>query len=199
MRRLHLEDREFVALKAVAFFDPMAKDIEEPAKLEIEKIRQQIMLAFEYQVTNKVNNQQLISLNNRLANLLLLLPPLMAIGRDLVEEAQLAKLFGLANVDELMAELLLPEDAETRSYSRLRTSVTSSIVQSNVTSPNPPATSPQILQIPGIVTAATANNSSSILSIPTYSSTSSFMLQIGCCSTLPLQQQQNSFGNLQNK
>jgi len=72
----------------------VAKDIEEPAKLEIEKIRQQIMLAFEYQVTNKVNNQQLISLNNRLANLLLLLPPLMAIGRDLVEEAQLAKLFG---------------------------------------------------------------------------------------------------------
>uniref|UniRef100_A0A914LIZ4 Uncharacterized protein n=1 Tax=Meloidogyne incognita TaxID=6306 RepID=A0A914LIZ4_MELIC len=199
MRRLHLEDREFVALKAVAFFDPMAKDIEEPAKLEIEKIRQQIMLAFEYQVTNKVNNQQLISLNNRLANLLLLLPPLMAIGRDLVEEAQLAKLFGLANVDELMAELLLPEDAETRSYSRLRTSVTSSIVQSNVTSPNPPATSPQILQIPGIVTAATANNSQSLLSIPTYSSTSSLMLQIGCCSTLPLQQQQNSFGNLQNK
>ncbi|CAK5090170.1 unnamed protein product [Meloidogyne enterolobii] len=199
MRRLHLEDREFVALKAVAFFDPMAKDIEEPAKLEIEKIRQQIMLAFEYQVTNKVNNQQLISLNNRLANLLLLLPPLMAIGRDLVEEAQLAKLFGLANVDELMAELLLPEDAETRSYSRLRTSVTSSIVQSNVTSPNPPATSPQILQIPGIVTAATSNNSQSLLSIPTYSSTSSLMLQIGCCSTLPLQQQQNSFGNLQNR
>jgi hypothetical protein len=48
----------------------------------------------------------------------------------------------LANVDELMAELLLPEDAETRSYSRLRTSVTSSIVQSNVTSPTPPTTSP---------------------------------------------------------
>ena len=61
----------------------------------------------------------------------------------------------MANVDELMAELLLPEDAETRSYSRLRTSVTSSIVQSNVTSPNPPATSPQILQINGFVTAAT--------------------------------------------
>lgn len=30
----------------------------------------------------------------RLANLLLLLPPIMAIARDLVEEAQLAKLFG---------------------------------------------------------------------------------------------------------
>lgn len=191
MRRLHLEDREFVALKAVAFFDPMAKDIEEPAKLEIEKIRQQIMSAFEYQVT-LINNQYISLPNNRLANLLLLLPPLMAIGRDLVEEAQLAKLFGLANVDELMAELLLPEDAETRSYSRLRTSVTSSIVQSNVTSPNPPATSPQILQISG-----SATNSQSLLAIPTpiYSSTSSLMLQIGCCSTLP--QQQNSFGNLQ--
>jgi hypothetical protein len=69
---------------------------------------------------------------------------------------------GLANVDELMVELLLPEDAETRSYSRLRTSVTSSIVQSNVTSPNPPATSSQILQIPGIVTATTLTNSQSV-------------------------------------
>jgi hypothetical protein len=53
---------------------------------------------------------------------------------------------GLANVDELMAELLLPEDAETRSYSRLRTTVTSSIVQSNVTSPTPPSTSPHCQQ-----------------------------------------------------
>ncbi|KAF7633951.1 hypothetical protein Mgra_00006690 [Meloidogyne graminicola] len=197
MSRLHIEDKEFVALKAIAFFDPMAKDIEELAKIEVEKIRQQIMTSFEYQVTE--TSKKHLQLPNRLGNLLLLLPPLMAIGRDLVEEAQLAKLFGLANVDELMAELLLPEDAETRSYSRLKTNVTSSIVQSNITSPTPPATSPQILQISGITTL-----NQSFLAIPTpiYSSTSSspLMLQIGCCTTnnslLSQQQTSSSFGQL---
>jgi len=59
----------------------------------------------------------------------------MAIARDLVEEAQLAKLFGLANVDELMAELLLPEDAENHTYSHLKTTVTS------MTGPHIPAPS----------------------------------------------------------
>lgn len=111
---------------------------------EVEETRQRILAAFEHQVTSSEHKKGEMPL--RLANLLLLLPPLMAIGRDLVEEAQLAKLFGLANVDELMAELLLPEDAETRSYSRLRTTVTSSIVQSNVTSPTPPTTSPHCQQ-----------------------------------------------------
>ncbi|KAI3420276.1 hypothetical protein GPALN_003590 [Globodera pallida] len=139
MRRLRLEEREFAALKAVAFFDPMAKGVEESSVAAVEEMRHRILAAFEHQVQRVSEHRAKMPL--RLANLLLLLPPLMAIARDLVEEAQLAKLFGLANVDELMAELLLPEDAETRSYSRLRTSVTSSIVQSNVTSPTPPSTS----------------------------------------------------------
>lgn len=102
MRRLHLDEKEYVALKAVAFFDPskiilintcknsVANGVEESA-LEIEKTRKQVLDAFEYHVT-QVSPYREIPL--RLANLLLLLPPIMAIARDLVEEAQLAKLFG---------------------------------------------------------------------------------------------------------
>jgi len=128
MRQLHLEEREYVALKAVAFFDPLAKDVEE-SSTEIERARQQVLSAFEYHVTEVSDHR---AMPHRLANLLLLLPPLMAISRDLVEEAQLAKLFGLANVDELMAELLLPEDAANNTYSHLKSSVTApSITLSN--------------------------------------------------------------------
>jgi hypothetical protein len=61
--------------------------------------------------------------------LLLLLPQIVSISRDLIEEAQLAKIFGLANVDELMAELLLPSP---NTYSHLKSSVTTpSITLSN--------------------------------------------------------------------
>lgn len=48
----------------------------------------------------------------RFANLLLLLPPMLAISRDLVEDVQLAKLFGLASIDNLMLELMLPNEGK---------------------------------------------------------------------------------------
>lgn len=64
----------------------------EESALDIERTREQVLDAFEYHVT-RVSPHRDMPL--RLANLLLLLPPIMAIARDLVEEAQLAKLFGL--------------------------------------------------------------------------------------------------------
>lgn len=76
-----------------------------------------MLSAFEHHVT-KVSPYG--HLPFRLANLLLLLPPIMSIARDLAEEAQLAKLFGLANIDTLMAELMLPENAENNSYQHLK-------------------------------------------------------------------------------
>jgi hypothetical protein len=66
--------------------------MEPSAMAEVEETRQRILAAFEHQVTSSEHKKGEMPL--RLANLLLLLPPLMAIGRDLVEEAQLAKLFG---------------------------------------------------------------------------------------------------------
>jgi len=127
MRRLNLEEKEYVALKAVAFFDPLAKDVEDSAS-EIEGTRQQILNAFEFYVTKISENREM---PHRLANLLLLLPQIVSGARDLIEEAQLAKIFGLANVDELMAELLLPSPY---SYGNLKSSVTApSVTLSNST------------------------------------------------------------------
>lgn len=72
----------------------VAKGVEESA-LEIQKTREEVLDAFEYHVT-RVSPHRDMPL--RLSNLLLLLPPIMAIARDLVEEAQLAKLFGRVGV-----------------------------------------------------------------------------------------------------
>ncbi|KIH51441.1 hypothetical protein ANCDUO_18474 [Ancylostoma duodenale] len=38
---------------------------------------------------------------------------MLNIARDLIEDVQLAKLFGLASIDRLMQELLLPPDSST--------------------------------------------------------------------------------------
>jgi hypothetical protein len=130
MKRLHIDEKEYVALKAVAFFDPIAKGVEESAG-DIEKIREEVLSAFEHHVT-KVSPYQKMPF--RLANLLLLLPPTMSIARDLAEEAQLAKLFGLANIDNLMVELMLPEDGENNSYQNIK-NVAANSTTSILTSP----------------------------------------------------------------
>uniref|UniRef100_A0A914ZX65 NR LBD domain-containing protein n=2 Tax=Parascaris univalens TaxID=6257 RepID=A0A914ZX65_PARUN len=109
MRCLHMDESEYVSMKAVALFDPLAKGVESYSTA-IERTRQQVLCAFENHVT-KVSPYR--EMPQRLANLLLLLPPMLAIARDLVEDVQLCKLFGLANVDSLMQELMLPEDTET--------------------------------------------------------------------------------------
>lgn len=132
MRRLLLEEKEYVALKAVAFFDPLARDVEDSAA-EVEKTRQEILSVFEFHVTQVSKHRDT---PHRLANLLLLLPQLVSISRDFVEEAQLAKVFGLANVDELMAELLLPS---SNTYNNLKSSVTAP----STTLSNSIASSPQ--------------------------------------------------------
>uniref|UniRef100_A0A914CI90 Uncharacterized protein n=1 Tax=Acrobeloides nanus TaxID=290746 RepID=A0A914CI90_9BILA len=116
MKNLHMDEQEYLALKAVAFFDPIAKGVEQSAAA-IEKTRNDFLSAFEYYVTQMSPHKDM---HSRLSNLLLLLPPLMCIARDLVEEAQLAKLFGLASIDMLMAELMLPEDAENNTYYHLK-------------------------------------------------------------------------------
>lgn len=46
----------------------------------------------------------------RSGRLLLLLPSLQAIAQQMVEDLQLARLFGLANLDSLMQELILHDD-----------------------------------------------------------------------------------------
>lgn len=107
MRRLHMNEIEYVALKAIAFFDPLAKGVGDSFN-EVEETRQKVLESFEKHVRNV---SPLQDMPRRFANLMLLLPPMMSIARDLIEDVQLAKLFGLASIDRLMQELMLPPDS----------------------------------------------------------------------------------------
>uniref|UniRef100_A0A914UUC2 Uncharacterized protein n=1 Tax=Plectus sambesii TaxID=2011161 RepID=A0A914UUC2_9BILA len=106
MRQLKMDESEYVTLKALVFFNPLAKGVEK-SKERIEETRQEILAALEHHVTKVSPNRDM---PNRFGNLLLLLPPMLAIARDLIEDVQLARLFGLANIDSLMQELMLPEE-----------------------------------------------------------------------------------------
>ncbi|CAB3407465.1 unnamed protein product [Caenorhabditis bovis] len=109
MRQLNMNEIEYVALKAIAFFDPLAKDIGASSN-EVEETRQKVLESFEQHVRHVSPYKEM---PRRFANLLLLLPPMLAIARDLIEDVQLAKLFGLASIDRLMQELMLPPDSTT--------------------------------------------------------------------------------------
>ncbi|VDD96451.1 unnamed protein product [Enterobius vermicularis] len=106
MRYLHMDESEYVSLKAVAFFDPLAKGVETCSAM-VENTREKVLSAFENHVT-KISPYR--EINRRLANLLLLLPPVLAIARDLVEDVHLCKVFSLADIDSLMQELMLSAD-----------------------------------------------------------------------------------------
>uniref|UniRef100_A0A0K0FC30 Transcription factor HNF-4 homolog (inferred by orthology to a D. melanogaster protein) n=1 Tax=Strongyloides venezuelensis TaxID=75913 RepID=A0A0K0FC30_STRVS len=127
MKNLLMDEKEYVIMKAITFFDCMAKGAEVAAN-EIQNSREIYLGALEHHVLKVSKNG---ASTKRLANLLLLLPPIMAIARDLVEDVQLAKLFGLANVDSLMVELMLPGESSSENYNHLK-SVTS--VQKDVQS-----------------------------------------------------------------
>ncbi|CAJ0946308.1 unnamed protein product, partial [Mesorhabditis belari] len=107
MRRLEMNEIEYCALKAVAFFDPIAKGVDDSCG-DVDLTRQQVLDAFERHVRFV---SPLRENPRRFSQFLLLLPPILGIARDLIEDVQLAKLFGLASIDRLMAELMLPGES----------------------------------------------------------------------------------------
>ncbi|CAI5440132.1 unnamed protein product [Caenorhabditis angaria] len=110
MRQLNMNEIEYVALKAIAFFDPLAKGVDANSYNEVEETRQKVLESFEQHVRTVSAYKEM---PRRFANLLLLLPPMLAIARDLIEDVQLCKLFGLASIDRLMQELMLPPDSSS--------------------------------------------------------------------------------------
>ncbi|TKR93294.1 hypothetical protein L596_007777 [Steinernema carpocapsae] len=116
MRKLKLDEKEYVALKAIVFFDHMAKGAEEFAD-KINAARERALVAFEHYVSHV---SPLRDSPRRMANLLLMLPPILGIARDLLEDVQLASIFGLAQLENetLMRDLMLSED---RSQSQPKT------------------------------------------------------------------------------
>ncbi|CAI4228518.1 unnamed protein product [Auanema sp. JU1783] len=104
MRRLSVDIYEYVALKAILFFNPVARGVSQPEA--VEKARIACMDALQKRCQKSTHPSEC-----RNGRLLLLLPSLQAVSQQMVEDVQLARLFGLANVDSLMQELILHDES----------------------------------------------------------------------------------------
>ncbi|XGW21986.1 hypothetical protein V3C99_004723 [Haemonchus contortus] len=109
MRRLGVDLCEYVALKAILFFNPVARDVSDSTTVENARI------ACLRAIERRCQRAPVISTSEcRTGRLLLLLPSLQAVAQQMVEDVQLARLFGLANVDSLMEELILHDERPDR-------------------------------------------------------------------------------------
>lgn len=125
MRRLDMDLIEYVALKAILFFNPVVRECTDQE--QVENARYAVLRSLQKRCTDKaLENMEDDSTECRSGKLLLLLPSLQAIAQQLVEDVQLARLFGLVNVDSLMEELIL-NDMKPSDPQILQTSLASPV------------------------------------------------------------------------
>jgi hypothetical protein len=126
IRDLKIDDREYIALKAVLFFNPyickyiililLIFILASTSTESIERLKRIRLEALRALKTASLKGQQLHLANMddecRFGQLLLLLPSVQAVAQQLVEDVQLCRLFQLTNVDELMQALILHEKTD---------------------------------------------------------------------------------------
>ncbi|GMT01085.1 hypothetical protein PENTCL1PPCAC_30674, partial [Pristionchus entomophagus] len=108
MRKLGIRSYEYIALKGIAFFDPLACINSSQDEIErVEDIRVQLISALESRISSESCSSSSTSI--RLSQLLLLLPAATSVSRDLIEDVHLCTIFGLADINIFMSQLLLPK------------------------------------------------------------------------------------------
>ncbi|CAN2389256.1 Hepatocyte nuclear factor [Pristimantis euphronides] len=100
LRDIQIDDQEYACLKAIIFFDPDCKGLNDSSK--VKNMRFQVQVNLE----DYINDRQYDS-RGRFSDILLLLPPLQSITWQMIEQVQFAKLFGMARIDSLLQEMLL--------------------------------------------------------------------------------------------
>ncbi|KAI1285482.1 Transcription factor HNF-4 -like protein [Halotydeus destructor] len=100
MSAVQIDNTEFAILKAIVFFDPIAKGLTDTQK--IKSLRHQIQTSLE----DYINDHQYES-RGRFGEILLLLPNLQSISIQMIELIQAAKTGGYAKIDSLLQEMLL--------------------------------------------------------------------------------------------
>ncbi|XP_039256782.2 hepatocyte nuclear factor 4-gamma-like [Styela clava] len=103
LSELVLDENEFACLKAIVFFDPDAKGLQDPGK--IKSMRFQVMCNLE----DYINDHQ-YECRGRFGEILLLLPTLQSITWQMIEQIQFVRIFGVARIDNLLQEMLLGAD-----------------------------------------------------------------------------------------
>ncbi|CAD5210469.1 unnamed protein product [Bursaphelenchus xylophilus] len=123
-RELGVELSEYIALKAVLFFNPYnAVSVSPECVRKLQESRLISLKALKQSVREGADNEC------RMGELLLLLPAVQAVAQQLAEDVQLCRLFQLTSVDSLMEALILQEYKED--------SVDKRILVERLTSMNP--------------------------------------------------------------
>ncbi|XP_037024475.1 hepatocyte nuclear factor 4-gamma isoform X3 [Bradysia coprophila] len=104
MKDVGLDDAELACIKALVFFDPHAKGLNEPQR--IRSLRHQILNNLEDYVSDRQYDSR-----GRFGEILLILPILQSIAIAVIEQIQFAKLFGVAHIDSLLQEMLLGDNS----------------------------------------------------------------------------------------
>eukprot|EP00080_Pristionchus_pacificus_P006989 PDM67009.1 nhr-64 [Pristionchus pacificus] len=111
MRKLGIRSYEYIAIKGIAFFDPLACINSSQEEIDrVEETRIQLITSLEARISSESSSSSSTSL--RLSQLLLLLPAATSVSRDLIEDVHLCTIFGLADIDIFMSNLLLPKTGE---------------------------------------------------------------------------------------
>ncbi|XP_063709124.1 hepatocyte nuclear factor 4-gamma isoform X2 [Culicoides brevitarsis] len=103
MKEYALDESEMACIKALVFFDPNAKGLNEPDK--IRALRHQILNNLEDYISDKLYDSR-----GRFGEILLLLPVLQSITWQMIQQIELAKIYGVAHIDNLLQEMLLGGD-----------------------------------------------------------------------------------------
>ncbi|KAL9928416.1 hepatocyte nuclear factor 4 isoform 1-T2 [Glossina fuscipes fuscipes] len=100
LKDVNIDDTELACIKALVFFDPNARGLNEPQRIKI--LRHQILNNLEDYVSDRQYESR-----GRFGEILLILPILQSITWQMIEQIQFAKIFGVAHIDSLLQEMLL--------------------------------------------------------------------------------------------
>uniref|UniRef100_A0A9J7XVR0 Hepatic nuclear factor 4, beta n=1 Tax=Cyprinus carpio carpio TaxID=630221 RepID=A0A9J7XVR0_CYPCA len=100
LKELNITDTEFVCLKTIVFFAPDCPGLQGTQAVRRLRFQAQVLL-------DEATSEQ----RGRFGELLLLLTTLQSVAWQMVEQLQLMRLLGKANVDNLLMEMLLGEEA----------------------------------------------------------------------------------------
>uniref|UniRef100_A0A1I8FW58 Nuclear receptor domain-containing protein n=1 Tax=Macrostomum lignano TaxID=282301 RepID=A0A1I8FW58_9PLAT len=107
-RELGIDFTEYACLKAVVFFDPDAVHLPPSVSTRVRRWRHSVL----QRMQDYMSTQQYRS-RSRFGELLLLLPKLQSINHEMIRKVYRTKVEGLAQIDTLLQELLLGDNAAT--------------------------------------------------------------------------------------
>ncbi|XP_073234098.1 hepatocyte nuclear factor 4-gamma-like isoform X3 [Porites lutea] len=100
MKEWNVDDTEYACLKAIVFFNPDAKGLTDAQKIKALRFEVQTMLE-DYIAKDQYESR------GKFGELLLMLPTMQSIAKEMIDQVQFHRLFGVVKVDNLLQEMIL--------------------------------------------------------------------------------------------